>query len=614
MNNQKLGAVFVFLGAITLVGIFFAFEANSVAYEIPLGGLALAAAYAWLGFMLRRPVPIARFFALGPCLLMTIGAWLMPLILLGIWAAGTAMAGIGPAQGLFSWSRTAAAVVLFLTFLYCIVMGVLGFRGLRYLRSAEGREDFRDKSQFQPAEPPFESRWVIVGSAVVAIVAVVFSLQLDVSIRATYLPEFLQTREMTAFEDRMQSFEREREQEGQQRKRQQEIEQARVNVTAHFFADSRHVVLLLTGKPPRVFVLDLDSGKLRRTLAPDDWRATIDDSVVAPDASMIVSGKTALSLITGKSRKLDSVHTGRLIGMPTPSRLLAYDETSQQLELIDVDRDTAIYSVPVPVAQRGDPNGGGNSGGWTIHSQSWNLDRSRFIWLTVDGTINDLDVATGAVTRTSCAACKYAGFQRVSPAQDAIVFVGNHDGAEASSQTLPASVYLLASHVVELVEHRSMVVAAGDGGRSALFQSYQSKQLYHYDYSSNSPQRLALDVPDGAKVFDARGVRPLALLAIYERGLRVMITDLESPEPGKPVRFMKPPLALNSVNRQQVSPDGRFLMHMENNVIEVVDLHAAARGEPANRIMDVLEEEALRAASPVSAAEEPVVSRWQKVE
>jgi hypothetical protein len=607
MNNRKLGALFVFLGTISIVGTFFMFEANAFAYVIPFGGLVLGAAYAWLGLLLRKQVPLARFFALGPCLLMTIGAWLMPVFLLVAWAVGSSMAELGEPSGLFSWSRTAAAVALFLTFIYCVVMGVLGYRGLKYLRSAEGREDFRDKSQFRPAEPPFESRWVVVGSAVVAIVVVGFLISFDFNIRAAYLPDFLKTREMTRLEDRLAR----RSEEG---RREWEVQQARVYITATYFAGSRHVVLLVAGKPHRVFALDLDSGKLRRTAAPDGWRATIEDSVVASDASMIVSGKTALSLITGRARRLESIQPSRLIGIPAPDRLLAYNETSQKLELVDVERDTVIYSIDVPVADRGDPYGGRNPGGWTHHSQTWNLDRSRFIWLTVDGTINDLDVATGLVTRTRCADCRYGSFQHLSAAEDVMMFTGNSVVPETEARTFPAPVYHMASHRLDSVQHRDLPIAIGKGGRSTLSQFHQSDRLFHYDYSSVPPRRLALVVPDGARVFAARGTRPLVLASLHERRARVMITDLESPEPGKAVRFIKPPLALNYVDRQQVSPDGRFMFHMEGNMIEVVDLHAAARGEPANRIMNVLEEDELKTATPMSAAEAPFVSRWQKVE
>jgi hypothetical protein len=94
----------------------------------------------------------------------------------------------------------------------------------------------------------------------------------------------------------------------------------------------------------------------------------------------------------------------------------------------------------------------------------------------------------------------------------------------------------------------------------------------------------------------------------------VVIADLDSPAPGKLVLFIKPRLVLNDTGKQQVSPDGRFLTNIANTKIEVVDLRAAARGESASRIMDLLNEDELKAAEPVSAAEEPPGARWRAVE
>ena len=603
MDNLKLGLLFMFQGVVALVSTLFAFNAHAYAYEIPLGGFVLSGVYIWVGKLLRRREPNVRFFALGPCLLMVIGAFIVPLMALASAGAVGVLAGISSTKG---WVGSPVVAMFFavVASVYAIVMGVFGYRGLKYLRSEAGRHDFAREGVDRTAKFPHESVGIVIASAVVAIVFAMTTLRFDFSVRRSMLPGFLQTAAMTKSEAIDEARRNER-----------------VGAGAMFTADSRHIVVLPSEQQPKFLVIDLDTGKMRRVAADVPREGFSGQMDVAIDGSSILLGKNWLSLDTGKSRRVEAVPVRRHIGFTGGNRFLVYDEARQRLELIDLERGAAIYSLDVPVSERGDPNG--NNRGWSMYSQVWSPDRRRYFWLSRDGVLNDLDVATGRVTKLPCPQCKYAGFQYMASTGDALLFVGNMSVDESSPTTTRGFLYRPGRREFENVDYRGRPIALGGAGRFVLFQQHNTQQISWLDTSSSVRRQWALDVPRGAELNGIYGDRWFSLHVRDEWRGRKLIGNFETPQAGKQVQFMKVPLALDYAENHTPSPDGRYLLYVAGAKIEVVDLHELAAGKVSNRTMDLLADEELEREKPRSNEEKlvdsegklmpPFVARWQEV-
>jgi hypothetical protein len=591
MDNLKLGTLFLFVGALTFVSTLFAFDAHAYAYQIPFGGFVLAGLEIGLGVALRRTIPAARFFALGLCLLMVIGAFLVPIL---TFLAANVLAGLSKvfSLGEFDVSSGWARFFMLATCLYAIVMGVFGYRGLKYLRSNEGRLDFARPDWDRTAEFPRESVGIILASAVLALVVTAATTWFDFEIRASSLPAFLRTDAMNTSEGRAEARRNER-----------------VTSGATFTADSRHIVFGPSEKQDKFLVLDLASGKLRRVAADVPVRGYIGQSGIAADGSSIVLGNNWLSLVTGKSRRVDALPPNRHLGFSGATQFLVYDEAAQKLELIDLERGAAIYSHDVPVAGRGDPHG--NDRGWSMYSQLWTPDRGHYLWLTRDGVLNDLDVASGSIAKLACADCTYAGFHHMAPGGDAVLFVGNTTVNEAGQTATRGMMYRLARRDFQAVDYRGRPIAIGDGGGFAIFQQNNTHQVIYHDLSSSPQRQWALDVPTGAQLSAVIGDRWFTLHVRDEVRGKTMFGAFDFPEAGGKVRFALPRRVIDYAERHIASPDGRYLLYVAGAKIEVIDLQALANGKPANRTMDLLEDDELESGEPESA-EQSIVATWRE--
>jgi hypothetical protein len=590
MDNLKLGALFIFQGLLTLFFTLFSFDANAVTYEIPLGGVALGVIYVWVGRLLRRREPKVRFFALGPCLLMVIGAVVVPLLALAGAAATGILTELGVASGLVG-SPAKAMIGALLVSAYAITMGVFGYRGLKYLRSAEGRLDFANETVDRTAKLPHESVGVVLASAVVAIAGAVLSTRLDFGISYRVLPSILQTKEMDEFEDRL-------------------TVRANKHVSrgAIFTLDSRRIVFLPMLTQREFLVLDLDSGNLRRVETDFDASKVQFQVSVAPDGSSILGGEEWISLTTGKSRHIDGISSKYHIGFAGPSRLLAYDRSMQKLELIDLERGVAIYSRDVPAAERGDPHG--NSTNWSSYAQQWSPDRRRYFWLGRSGTFNDMDVASGSVERVPCPRCEYGSRFIVSPAGDSVFVASNvSDGGRATI----GQVYGVANRRIREFAYHGMAVENGHAADFALAQNFSGSVLYR-ELDGNSSRQWMLGGPQGSRLRSVMGRSRLALQVADRNRVRTLIGEFDAPSKQADVRYFEPRLALMNAEEPTISPDGRYLLYVAGAKIEVIDLDALARGEPANRTMDLLEDDELEKVTPDSETEPPFVARWREIE
>lgn len=566
------------------------YGANAYAYHIGIPATLFAAAQVLVGVGLIRRHPVARWLALGVCLMMIIAAVLGPFLLYRytqyVFVLGLLLGGIGK-----NFDGVFANLAFLLGSMVIIVgaCGLLGYRALRYLRSFEGR------AEFMPVDPEGgflkdESFAVVIISAVIWIAAAYISSK-EINVMRSSLPRFLMTTEMKKAED---------------------VERARdligVTKVAIFTADSKRVIVAPSNLSQEYLSLDLGSGKLTHT-GVNQTRASLQDylTLIAPDGSTLINYGTRISLSDGDETRLTALTQVELLGFHTPTRFLAYDHDHQALDLVDIAADRRIYSVPLRRDQRGEPSGrAGNQ--WTRFSQVWSPDREHFAWLYRDGNIAVLTLATGTVSEERCPQCMYGGSLSFS-ADGRLVFVPD---PVTRSQEDPAP---YVGRVFDFARPESMpAIYRGDpqyfAGASghALFWDYQAKALFHQD------------LPFGSRVWKMQVPASIGHVLVLGDGVVVtgahdlLVGTLTHPENSVDMQLKSLPRVLLEARFVNVSADGRFALFVAGAKIEIVDLRAAMRGDPASRTLDLMDDDRLSVVTRGTSKPESVAMRWVEEE
>jgi hypothetical protein len=198
MQYSRLPGWFILTGVIGVVmSLFTDYRASPSGYHLGLYATALAAADIWIGNALRKGLPLARFLALGCCVLIVIAAWLLPIVLVRAAFANTL------ASALFGWHAAAVGfdwLIALVATVYVIVSGVICYRGYQDLRSHHGRIEF-GAVVGEHGELRHESLGIVAASIIVWVVVGIMAED-SFYVSREKLPRFLMTSAMKTAEDK----------------------------------------------------------------------------------------------------------------------------------------------------------------------------------------------------------------------------------------------------------------------------------------------------------------------------------------------------------------------------------------------------------------------------
>jgi hypothetical protein len=586
----------LFLQGVT--GVYYSFKdgysANSYAYHLGILATALSLGHIAVAVGLLKRKPLARWFAMGLCLLMVVFAVLGPILMFFFAKYAIVIAfvlgGLGKSFGDGVGSIVAALVVAALMFVLC---GVVGYRALKALRSPHTRADFEQvvDEGGNIRDEPFR---IVVISAVVWLVASFISSK-DISISRSSLPRVLMSLEMRQAEDR-----------------EREKDLAEITKIVMFTHDSKRVIIAPSKLSPEYLVLDLDSGELERTGVNQLFAEQFDyRKLIAPDGSSVLTYGSRIWMKNGVETKLQTLPYERL-GFYTPTRFLAYERKAQALQLVDLNEDRLIYAVPVRRDQRGEPSArNGNDGGWTNFSQAWSNDREHFAWLYRNGTIAVLTLATGRIDEETCSQCMYGGSIGFS-ADGRVVFVPD-PVTHLQTDTRPnvGRLYDLSSRTSTPAEYQGDPQYFDGVSGHAEFYDHENRTLVHSDLP-RAGRVWRMEMPEGMAGV-RRQTHKLLLASVKDPGNvkgGFLIGQSRDPEDSLEIPFKPLPHVIPDSGLMGLSADSRFALFGVGSKLEVVDLEAVLRGEPASRTLDLMKDDKLSAVERATSDLEGRTLRW----
>jgi hypothetical protein len=580
-------SVLILIGLLFLqgaTGVYYSFKdgysANPYAYH--LGILATALSLGQIAVAVGLLKRMVVFAVLGPILIFFYAKYAVVIAFV--------LGGFGKSFGGGVGSIVAALVVAALMFVLC---GVVGYRALKALRSPHTRADFEQviDEGGNIRDEPFR---IVVISAVVWLVAGFISSK-DISIMRSSLPRVLMTAEMKQAEDRERAK-----------------DQADITSAVMFTHDSKRVIVAPSRLLPEYLVLDLETGELEHTGVNRPFRGHNEyQNLIAPDGSSLISYGVRTWMKNGVETTLKSLPHERL-GFYTPTRFLAYDRKAQALQLVDLNEDRLVYSVPLRRNQRGEPSArDGNDGGWTGFSQAWSIDREHFAWLYRNGTLAVLTLATGRIDEETCAQCMYGG--AVSFSQDGRVVFIPDPVTHLQTDTRPnvGRLYDLGSRTSTPAEyHGNLQFFDGISGHAEFFD-YENRAVIHSDLPrAGRVWRLPLPQAIGSVRRVAKGLMLASVNAARDAKDAHLLGRSRDPEDSLEIPLKPLPHVIADAGMIGLSNDGEFALFAAGSKLEVVDLEAVLRGEPASRSLDLLQDDKLSAVERGTSDLEGTSLRW----
>jgi hypothetical protein len=592
MTKRLFAGLLIVQGILgVVVSIAWGYHASKYSYHLAIPSTLISCAEIWIGVGLLRNSPLARWLALGAGTTMIIGGVVVPIIT--VLAAGylelfLAAFGFGRTPDWVHSARWLAVLVV----VYAIAAAIIAFKGFHYLRSYEGRMEFGGSDE-APGILRDEQFGVVVASTITWLLASWLSTK-DVTIMASSVPRFLMTAEMKRAAEEKDAKDR-----------------ASITSGAMFSLDSKHIVFPPSALSPGVKVLDIESGRLRRTKVE---RVPIDREFyqsIAPDGSSLVIYGKWYSLIKDESRAVNSLATEHL-GFHSPTTMLQYDSRNQKLELVDLERDERLYSLPVSLSQRGEPSSD-KPYNWSDFSQRWSADRRRYAWMNRDNTLSVLDVDSGNLRNVRCRYCSYgAGFSFTYSGNQIFVPESTSRGDD-SPQAALGGLLEIATEQWTSVSYRGDVEHVAPDGSAAAFVRYQANAFDYQSLGSQGSQLWTLKMPDefGPVRTSGNGKFLYTFRKGEHSGATLMYALFEPPEDRARVKFLKIGSSLDDFLGDRWSPDWRYLLRVAGPKIELIALDPAMWGHNTVRTMDVLEDSQLSEAQ-IAPSNPGVTESWEE--
>jgi hypothetical protein len=554
MRPKNLMAVLMIIVGAISIAYTFVWGAGLISFRIaiPVETWVMGVLKIGVGVGLLCRMRWARWVAVGYCVLTVIVAIIGPILAL------LTSKYIALVASFFLGNMPLARGAVFVIVALQIGYGYLAWVTYKYLRSDEGLEEFGER------QPDNALAQVVYATAI--------WLSLPFVLPSSYVPPYATAPSARAT--------------------------PKVNISdlaerGFLTTDGQHMVFMASNVRD-LYLLDLQSGKLARTMRhayvfPPD--ANITSRMVAPDASAIIyPDGTFETLPGGSSRSLTSFGATQrsvAVGFASNDRLLAYHDSSGNLELIDPKADRILWSVKLPGVIRA-PSQAGVDTQLAMRSSAWSPRRDQFAWAD-GGSAYVVNLSTGSVreiARTGLTSL----FVMFSP--DGSELLVSPISGYAMGAAPPAHLVDLASgQSTEVPVEGTVLYFGGRGGDAISVRSY-TRELVRQPVmgTARSGREVPVSSPYSLDAANAGGfvfgygaeAQPIFALVRDDEHLPMWRFDSRT-----------------HYRTARMSLDGRTVALAARTRIEVYDTASLLAGAPKRRSIDLANEDRLSSPQPV---------------